>query len=356
MLNSSSAGENFLKGRFFMVEFGEQLRNARELKGLTQKSLAEQLYVTRQTVSRWECGERYPDIITLKRLSEILSVSLDDLLSGKEMTEVAEKNPVVEDKTINNVTSVLYAFIVLSVFMQLAVEGALLYVRAYNRFEILPFGFASNLYNLERVIFIIIFTYGIYNAAKDSLTPKKIGIILFAYFLAHLLLYGGVRLYWDVPHYTETIKHAMDPGGEKYGVVTGDVGVLYQTLFRSIFRKLWTIIIPCVLGAIASYKFFIREGKRKLWVYMLTIASALRILDTAGMFIRRIIDERFYAMNYSSATFDEVASNVNDYIVDFVLGIALSVLVIYQAYTLYRKRRTAMDLIDAGQLVEAPAQ
>ena len=35
-----------------MVEFGEQLRRAREEKGMTQQSLAEQLYVTRQAVSR----------------------------------------------------------------------------------------------------------------------------------------------------------------------------------------------------------------------------------------------------------------------------------------------------------------
>ena len=320
-----------------MVEFGEQLRRAREAKGMTQQSLAEQLYVTRQSVSRWECGERYPDIITLKRLSGILSVSLDDLLSGKEMTKVVEKTPVVENKTINNITGVLYAFIVLSVFMQLAIEAALLYVQAYDRFEIMPFSVASNMYNLERIIFIMIFTYGIYNAAKDSLTPKKIGIILFTYFIAHLLLYGGVRLYWNVPHYIDTIKQA-----------TG-----LQTMIKSLFRILWTIFIPCILGAIASYKYFIREGKRKLWVYMLTIASALRILDTAGMFIRRIIDERFYAMNYSTATFDEVASNVNEYISDFVLGIALSVLVIYQAYTLYRKRITAMDVSGEGQLKEA---
>ena len=39
-----------------MVEFGEQLRKAREEKGMTQQSLAEQLYVTRQSVSRWEIG------------------------------------------------------------------------------------------------------------------------------------------------------------------------------------------------------------------------------------------------------------------------------------------------------------
>lgn len=39
-----------------MVEFGEQLRRAREAKGLTQQTVAEHLYVARQAVSRWECG------------------------------------------------------------------------------------------------------------------------------------------------------------------------------------------------------------------------------------------------------------------------------------------------------------
>ena len=97
-----------------MVEFGEQLRRAREAKGMTQQSLAEQLYVTRQSVSRWECGDRYPDLLTTKKISQILEVSLDDLLSGKEMTKVVERNPVVENKAVNNIMIVLYAAVVFS--------------------------------------------------------------------------------------------------------------------------------------------------------------------------------------------------------------------------------------------------
>src|SRR5574344_2130017 len=102
------------RSRFDMVEFGEQLRKAREAKGMTQQSLAEQLYVTRQTVSRWECGERYPDLLTTKKISQILDVSLDDLLSGKEMMKVVERNPVIEHKLANNIMIALYAFIVFS--------------------------------------------------------------------------------------------------------------------------------------------------------------------------------------------------------------------------------------------------
>ena len=97
-----------------MVEFGEQLRRAREAKGMTQQSLAEQLYVTRQSVSRWECGDRYPDLLTTTKIAQILEVSLDDLLSGKEMEKVVERNPVVENKVANNIMTVLYAVVLMS--------------------------------------------------------------------------------------------------------------------------------------------------------------------------------------------------------------------------------------------------
>lgn len=66
-----------------MAEFGEQLRKAREEKGITQQTLAENVYVTRQTISRYENGERYPDIVTLKKLSSVLGVSTD---SGRVAT------------------------------------------------------------------------------------------------------------------------------------------------------------------------------------------------------------------------------------------------------------------------------
>ena len=50
------------------------------------------LYVTRQAVSRWECGARYPDLLTAKKLSDVLEVSLDELLSGEEMKKCVEKS------------------------------------------------------------------------------------------------------------------------------------------------------------------------------------------------------------------------------------------------------------------------
>ncbi|MFR1374365.1 MAG: helix-turn-helix transcriptional regulator [Eisenbergiella massiliensis] len=50
-----------------MVEFGEKVKKLREEKGMTQQTMADQLYVTRQAVSRWECGARFPDLLTAKK-------------------------------------------------------------------------------------------------------------------------------------------------------------------------------------------------------------------------------------------------------------------------------------------------
>lgn len=53
-----------------MIEFGEKIRNLRENKGMTQQTLADKLHVTRQAISRWECGARYPDIFLTKQIAQ----------------------------------------------------------------------------------------------------------------------------------------------------------------------------------------------------------------------------------------------------------------------------------------------
>lgn len=65
--------------------------------------MSEHLYVARQAVSRWECGARYPDLLNAKRLSDILEVPLDELLSGEEMKKYVEESPIVESPAIGRV-------------------------------------------------------------------------------------------------------------------------------------------------------------------------------------------------------------------------------------------------------------
>jgi transcriptional regulator with XRE-family HTH domain len=49
------------------VKFGEAIKKRREQLGLTQQDLAEKLFVSRQTVCRWENGSRYPDLVMAKK-------------------------------------------------------------------------------------------------------------------------------------------------------------------------------------------------------------------------------------------------------------------------------------------------
>lgn len=63
---------------------GRQLRNYRERNQLTQKQLANILYVSDRTVSKWELGAGYPDIDTLKQIAQLLDFSLDNLMNERE--------------------------------------------------------------------------------------------------------------------------------------------------------------------------------------------------------------------------------------------------------------------------------
>lgn len=64
------------------MEVSSQIKKYRQEMNLSQESLAEKIYVTRQTVSSWENGKSYPDIHSLLLLSSLFDVSLDQLIKG----------------------------------------------------------------------------------------------------------------------------------------------------------------------------------------------------------------------------------------------------------------------------------
>lgn len=64
---------------------GERLLKLRNEKGMTQEDLAEYLYVSRQSVSKWELNKTLPDVEKLLQLSTLYEVSLDYLVKGEEI-------------------------------------------------------------------------------------------------------------------------------------------------------------------------------------------------------------------------------------------------------------------------------
>ena len=75
------------------MEIGNRIKKYREHSNLSQEELADKIYVSRQTVSNWENSKSYPDINSLKLLTSIFDVSLDEFIKGdiKKIKKIANK-------------------------------------------------------------------------------------------------------------------------------------------------------------------------------------------------------------------------------------------------------------------------
>ena len=292
-----------------MVEFGEQLRRAREEKGMTQQSLAEQLFVTRQSVSRWECGDRYPDLLTTKKISEILEVSLDDLLSGKEMEKVVERNPVIENKVANNIMIALYAIVVLS--MMIPIFDQLLRIPGTKEplFGLINY---PNVYIslTAAAIKIFCFVFGLVNALKGMFSPKRMGAVIVGNYIAMCIsaftvlpVMAGMRLFS-----LQSIR----------GLFLRGIG--WQTI-----GALMVLLLPNVIGAVAAFCYFLWGKKQTVWPVLIIIASVIEITMT-------VINKITILNRYS----DMFTLNHS---LSLILNIAIYGLFIFQTVTLLIKRQ-----------------
>lgn len=167
-----------------MAEFGENLRKAREDKGMTQQTLADKIYVTRQAVSRWEGGSRYPDLMTAKKLSIILDISLDDLLRDDDMERLPQVNPVVEYPLTKRIqTAILTCCLVPALIYALWYTTELIFgifsTGEPERVSLIIYSVNTILYHY---LLAALFGYGTYLSIKDNLTPNITGILATLFF------------------------------------------------------------------------------------------------------------------------------------------------------------------------------
>lgn len=73
--------------------FAEKLKKERKKKGWSQEELAAKLFVSRQSVSKWENSQNYPSIEVIINLSDLFGTSIDELLkSDEELTKKVIKD------------------------------------------------------------------------------------------------------------------------------------------------------------------------------------------------------------------------------------------------------------------------
>lgn len=80
------------KARWHYMTTGEKIQQYRKMQNLSQDGLAQQMLVSRQTVSQWENDQTLPSVDNLIRLREIFGVTVDDLLCCQPRQEEQE-NP-----------------------------------------------------------------------------------------------------------------------------------------------------------------------------------------------------------------------------------------------------------------------
>lgn len=270
-----------------MAEFGENLKNVREQKGYTQQTLADHLYVTRQAVSRWEGGSRYPDLMTAKKMAQFLEVSLDELLTDDDMKLYAEKNAIIENPTAKRGQLILLGLAFMSMLFLSIVQ-------------LMSSTFGTNgllIYNSETpkyFLLTILLGVSIITALFDRLNTKVTLLIYSGYFGISLLV--GII----------TITALRDRG-----VILYFIGTTLLTLL-------------CLLLCI---RFF--AGKR--------ITSPVPLYITGGIYGVIGIVNCFTGLLSSVRTRD--AYLLTDCVFSLLANLAILALLVVMVYTLHRKRR-----------------
>ena len=80
--------------------FADTMKKLREEKGLSQNEIAKRMYVTRTAVSRWESGHRLPDAAMITRLSDVLGVDVNILISAAAQSDESPIVIMVDDNKV----------------------------------------------------------------------------------------------------------------------------------------------------------------------------------------------------------------------------------------------------------------
>lgn len=276
------------------MEFGEKLKKAREGKGITQQTLADQLYVTRQAVSRWECGARFPDLLTAKKISEILEVSLDELLSGEETIKCAEENPIIESPAILRVQTALYGFAAM----------AFLFILIYYFYSFITlkisdvFTYPLTLaYTFTDISMTLLMFRGLYLSVKEKLSPKKTAMLPILYCTMEVVT-KLIIIY----------------------IISTQIGPLPTKMIISNFIN---ILLPTVC-VLFLFKFFF-HGKQA-WRF--------------GIYALFIEDMIMSSISYIQPRRSSIDNDLGFFVgtIRLLAKLAFVGLILYQTYTLYKKR------------------
>lgn len=79
------------------IKIGKFISETRKALGITQRQLADALFISDKTVSKWECGKGLPEVSLMLPLCEELHVTVNELLTGEKIEETEYKKKAEEN-------------------------------------------------------------------------------------------------------------------------------------------------------------------------------------------------------------------------------------------------------------------
>lgn len=145
------------------MSFGKNLSYYRKQLNITQEELADRLFVTRQTVSRWETDSVFPDVETIIKLCDMFDCSMDMLVRGDAENDVSEQKGDSEDSGRRNLDWYDLNGLVCSIIMMACM---LIY---------LLLGFLGSLWHPGWIVFVV----GVFACGISSVSAYLINSIFF---------------------------------------------------------------------------------------------------------------------------------------------------------------------------------
>lgn len=79
------------------IKIGKFISETRKTLGITQRQLADALFISDKTVSKWECGKGLPEVSLMLPLCEELHITVNELLTGEKIEETEYKKKAEEN-------------------------------------------------------------------------------------------------------------------------------------------------------------------------------------------------------------------------------------------------------------------
>ena len=119
------------------MNIGKSIRQIRSENNMSQEEFAKIFFVTRQTVSNWECEKSYPDLNTIVKISDRFEISLDKLLKEDEemVNDISEKTAMgLKWNKIRQTVFIVISIIIVCGIISLTVYGIIWHSRK-NKLE-----------------------------------------------------------------------------------------------------------------------------------------------------------------------------------------------------------------------------